>query len=127
MSLGSELLSATTGDFVRPVPCPELPVFDGKVFVRKVSAKELDDVTADDSAANYRARSAVLFACDASGTRLWRNDQADAVGAKAELLFLVERINHAGRLHNGLTEESRTLTEKNSVGGEASGSPVSSA
>jgi len=129
MSLGTEILafSPPPEAFVRAVPCPEIPAFDKKLFVRKVSAKELDDVVSRDDDANSRARYAVLFACDEAGHRLWGEHQVEQLGGRAALLFLIERINYAGRLHNGLTEESRRVVEKNSAGGEPSGSPACSA
>jgi hypothetical protein len=128
MSLGLEILAYTAPDgFTRAVPVPEIPAFDGKIFVHKVSAKELDAVVAKDDDVNSRARYAALFACDEAGHRLWGDHQVEQIGNKPELLFLIERINYAGRVHNGLTEESRKLVEKNSAGGEESGSPASSA
>lgn len=131
MSIGSELLAfagpADGGDFIRPVPVPEIPAYQGKLFVRRVSAKELDALMAKEDDDNFRARSACLFACNASGQRLWGDHQAEALGKNGRLLFLIERINFNGRTHNGLTVESRELTEKNCEAGAASGSPASSA
>jgi hypothetical protein len=129
MSLGDELLAfcEPTDQFVHPVPCPELPDFDQKLYVRKVSAKELDDVAAKEESGNSRARYAVLFAAKADGTRLWRPEQAEKLGANTSLLWLVERINYAGRLHNGLTEENRRVVEKNSAPAAGNGSHCCSA
>ena len=129
MSLGTELLSfsGTSEAFTRPVPVPELPAFQGKLHVRKVSARELDAVAAKEDDGNSRARYAVIFAANQVGQRIWGDHQAEALGANPHLLFLIERINHNGRQHNGLTEESRALTEKNCGAEEASGSPDSSA
>lgn len=131
MSFGTELLAYAGGpdegdSFVRAVPLPEIPAMNGKLFVRKVSAKELDDVALKEDESNSRARYACLFASDAAGHRIWGDHQADALGKNKRLLFLVERINHHGRTHNGLTAESRELVEKNCETEEANGSPASS-
>jgi hypothetical protein len=132
MSFGTELLAFAGGpdegdSFVRAVPLPEIPAMNGKLFVRKVSAKELDDVALKEDEGNGRARYAVLFASDAAGHRIWGDHQAEALGKNKRLLFLVERINFNGRQHNGLTIESRELVEKNSEPEEENGSPASSA
>jgi hypothetical protein len=132
MSFGNDLLAFAgapdEGDsFVRAVPLPEIPAMDGKLFVRKISAAELDAITLNEDEGNFRSRSAVLFASDAAGHRIWGDHQADALGKNKRLLFLVERINHHGRQHNGLTVESRELVAKNSEPEVANGSPASSA
>jgi hypothetical protein len=114
MSFGTDLLAFSgapdEGDsFVRAVPLPEIPAMDGKLFVRKVSAAELDSVALKEGEGNSRARYAALFASDAVGHRIWGDHQADSLGKNARLLFVVERINFRGRQHNGLTFESREL------------------
>jgi hypothetical protein len=129
MSVANDILnwSGPEGSFTRAVPCPEIPAIDGLLYVRKVSAKEVDAVVAKDDETNSRAAYAAMFASDAAGHRIWREDQVEKLAQKPELLFLIERINYAGREHNGLTDASRKLVSKNLPAGAASGSPASCA
>jgi hypothetical protein len=126
-NLGGEILSFAAPDALRKVPCPEMPAWDGRLFVRRVSAAELDVVVARDDDRNSRARYAALFACNENGKRLWFDDQAEQLGDRPGLLWLIERITHYGRTLNGLSDENRKAAEKNFEAAEESGSPGSSA
>ena len=123
MTFGTELLAFAVppqGDsFVRPVPCPEIPAMQASCSCARSRPRSLTSWPSGRRDGNCRARYAVLFAAKEAGSRIWGDHQAEALGKNERLLFLVERINYNGRLHNGLTIESRELVEKNSEPGRA--------
>jgi hypothetical protein len=101
---------------VLAVPSPELPQWNGQIYVRRVSPRELSTFwqgADDDDAADERAAFAVLVACDAQGSRVFEPGDVDWLATCGLLMPLVERIYWAARAHNGLTEENRRVWEKN--------------
>lgn len=67
-----------------PVPTPEWPELDGKVFVRTITALERDayedGYSRGGSMANARARLVVMAACDKDGEPVFMDEDVDRVG-----------------------------------------------
>jgi len=114
-----------------PVPTPELPQYEGQIFVGRVNPRAITDCfkpTEDgDVDADERARFVQLVACDAAGSRIFQPEDVLWLSTNEELTPFVERLYWAGRYHNGLTEENRTAWRKNLSSTAGSGSPCSSA
>ena len=109
------------------VPTPDLPDWDGKIFVRRHSSKvsqTLWDQTEPDD--NERARYVALVACDAGGVPIFTEFDATWLGCSPVLGATVEAIYWAGRAWNGLTAENRESYRKNLPRGAAGGLPLSS-
>jgi hypothetical protein len=82
-------------EFPKPVPVatPEWPDFDGKLFVRMLSAAERDryeERIAEGDHANWRARLVAMAACDAEGKRLFEDADAERLGELPS--NLIERL-----------------------------------
>ncbi len=94
------------------VPTPEWPDLDGQVFVRKLTAGELDTFYAiEDEGQSTRARFVALVACDASNVRHFRDtDVADVAGLAFDV---VDRISLAGQKFNGMLKEQQEAKVKN--------------
>ncbi len=115
MSLRDSILSARKAKDVSPVSVatPEWPDVDGKLFVRTLSAKEVDTYfsSADKDEANFRAKLVCIGVVDESGNPIL--GEADAA-ALSELEFsVVERLYWAIRSANGMTNENRQAVAKN--------------
>ena len=127
MSLKDELRATRNAADVPllAVATPEWPSLDGKLFVRVLSAFEVDAFFSvkDTEDGNDRAKFVCKVLCDADHNRVLDADDAVWLGQKE--VPVVERIYWAGRLHNGLTEENRQAYLKNS-GSAAGGGLVSS-
>ena len=89
------------------VPVPE---WGGTVYVRAVSGTERDafeagqmDAKGKARLANFRARFAVLVACDQTGAPLFGVGDVEALGAKAAAPL--DRILEAGMRLNGLRQK----------------------
>jgi hypothetical protein len=126
--LRDELLSsvppASIGPAI-PVPTPEWPAFDGKLYCRTVSPAELDRLVAADKKEPgcWRARYAGLVIADVSGNRVFRDDDHCWLAERG--VAVIDRFCEAGQRHNGQTEESRTSFLKITPPAAASGSPAS--
>jgi len=114
-----------------PVPTPELPQWDGQIFVCRVCARAVancwKDTGEDTGQLDERARFAAAVACDAEGSRIFQDDDVLWLSCCASLGPMIERIYWAGRELNGLTEENRTGWRKNSAGMGGGGLPSSCA
>jgi hypothetical protein len=114
---------------VLPVPTPELPQWDGQVYVSRVCARAVADcwrdAAGDDPAAQLdeRARFVCRVATDKEGSRIFQEEDVLWLSCAAALGPMVERLYWAGREVNGLTEENRTAWRKNSNGTAGGGSP----
>jgi hypothetical protein len=132
MGLRDEIRSFTqnTKPPVLAVPTPELPQWDGQIFVRRVSPRAFANFWlegADEEDFDERARFAVLAASDADGSRIFQDEDILWLTTCELLTPMVERLYWAGRFHNGLTEENRTSWRKNSPSTGGGGSPSSCA
>jgi hypothetical protein len=113
---------------VLAVPTPELPQWDGQIFVRRVCARALASHWKDaeeDEANDERAAFVSLVASDKDGSRIFQDEDVLWLSTTPLLMPLVERLYWAGRQHNGLTEENRTAWRKN-LGGTGDGGLPSS-
>jgi len=111
-----------------PVPTPDLPRHDGKIFVRRVASgvihayiRKLDDD------ADPRAATVAILACDESGNRIFNDDDVLWLSTAAALGPTIERLYVAGCFWNGLDESNRSAFRKNLPSMEPSGSPCCSA
>lgn len=115
---------------VLAVPTPELPQWDGQIFVTRVSPRALathwKDAAEEDSL-DERAAFVVLVASDKEGSRIFQEEDVLWLSTTPLLMPLIERLYWAGREFNGLTEENRTAWRKNSKGTGDVGSPSSCA
>lgn len=117
---------------VLAVPTPELPQWDGQIFVTRVSPRALATHwkdTEEEDALDERAAFVVLVTSDKDGSRIFQDEDVLWLSTTPLLMSLVERLYWAGRQHNGLTEENRTAWRKNLVGtgcggGECEKSPL---
>ena len=115
---------------VMAVPTPELPQWDGQIYVRRVSARALSTHwkdAEDDDSLDERAAFVALVACDKDGSRIFQDEDVLWLSTTPFLMPLVERLYFAGLEHNGLTRENRTAWRKNSKGTGEGGSPSSCA
>jgi hypothetical protein len=142
---GEELLAAETAK-VEWVPLPEF-LGEGKgVYVRRVMPVERDlfEVTTYTQGAaaspngvddprrrlrNLRARLVVLCACDADGKRIFRDDQAEALGTKAGASAMVDTIYDAAKKLNRMymSEKETDAAAKNFEGAPSASFGSSSA
>jgi hypothetical protein len=90
-----------------PVPTPEWPAADGKLFCRTVSPKELDDLVAADKKEPgcWRARYAALVIGDEAGHRVFRDEDHEWLSHRG--VAVVDRFCEAGAHYNGQTEEAK--------------------
>jgi hypothetical protein len=113
-----------------PVSSPELPQWDGQIYVCRVCPRAVAKLWRDaekDGGVDERAQLAVEAACDQSGSRIFQAEDVLWLSSTPYLMPLVERLYAAAREHNGLTEENRRGWRKNSSGTGGSGLPCSSA
>ena len=115
---------------VLAVPTPELPNWDGQIFVTRVCPRALAEHWKDseeDDQCDERAAFVALVASDKDGSRIFQDEDVLWLSTSAVLMPLVERLYWAGREHNGLTEENRTAWRKNSKSTGGDGLPSSCA
>jgi hypothetical protein len=115
---------------VLPVPTPELPQWDGKIGVTRVSQRAIASYWRDadeDEARDEVARFVTLVTCDLDGNRVFTEDDVLWLSTSAVMSPVIQRLYWAGREHNGLTEENRRAWRKNFVPMVGGGSPSSSA
>lgn len=109
-----------------PVPTPEIPEFDGQVFVTKraakVMARLLDAESATKDTTTAAAQFVVATAVDKDGSPVWQADDVEWLASTDELGPMVSRIAWAGRDINGLLARD---WRKNAPT-EGAGSPSSS-
>lgn len=127
MGLRDEVLKVRTaaGVPIVPVPTPEWPDVDGKLFVRMLSAYESDiPLSQDDDekdGENYKAKYVCRVMCDENRGRVLQDDDAPYLGHKETAV--VNRFYWAALELNGLTESNRKTIRKNSPSTEGDGSP----
>lgn len=95
----------------QPVETPEWPAYNGQIFVRKLTAADLDRFYAVDSDESERARFVCLVACNADGDRIFKDSDAADV-AKFEF-ETINRISIEGQRFNGMLGDQRETTAKN--------------
>jgi hypothetical protein len=113
-----------------PVPTPELPKWNGQIYVGRACPRAVASCwkdSDDDEQIDERARFAALVACDEAGSRIFQDEDVLWLSTCAMLTPMVERLYWAGRHHNGLTDENRTAWRKNSASTGGGGSPSSCA
>ena len=125
MSLREEILAAE--DRPRePVPTPEWPAADGKLFVRTISALEREHFSeayranGDGRIHNVTARFCVLCLCDADGRPVFTDADAEELGGKAG--HVLDRIFALARKLNRIGAEAAAETLKNSGSGPGAAS-----
>jgi hypothetical protein len=131
MSLRDEIreFAQTTPPAPQPVPTPDLPKWDGKIFVRRVSTGVINSyfqALAKDREADARAMLVALLACDETGNRIFNDDDLLWLSTSPALGPTIERLYAAACHYNGLTEENREGWRKNLPSTAGSGSPCSS-
>lgn len=90
----------------RPIVPLEIPEWKGRIFVRGVSATEMDAQLAsyNGNGHDYNVRFAAMVACDGRGERLFKTpEQVKMLGSK--LYSAVKRIVEAGEQVNGMWHE----------------------
>ncbi len=100
----------------------------GTCSIRVLTGVERDALEAEFTAnkgkpaANFRGRFAALVLCDAAGSRLFSNKDAEQLGLKSALAL--DMILDAGMILSGIkpSEASKLLGESKSVLNDASGS-----
>lgn len=115
---------------VLAVPTPELPKWDGQVFVTRSSPREVAVLwkdSDDEDKLDERAAFVVQIACDAKGSRIFQAEDVEWLSTCKLLTPMVERLYWAGLAFNGLTTENREAWRKNSAGTGGGGSPSSCA
>jgi hypothetical protein len=114
---------------VLAVPSPELPNWDGQIFVTRVSPLVLEQhrKNVENDEDNERASFVQLVACDAEGSRIFQEEDILWLSTCAALMPLIERLYWAGREVSGLTDENRESWRKNSKSTGENGSPCSCA
>lgn len=131
MALRDELkqVVAETKPRMVPVPCPEFPSLDGKVFAGVVSPRAIAEcyrIDDEEDALDERPAFVVRCCCDAEGSRIFQEEDVIWLATTPAMQPFVERCYWAGREVNGLTEENRTAWRKNSASMATSGLPCSS-
>ncbi len=112
------------------VSTPDLPKWDGKIFVRRVSSSvtgNFFDQVRKDEGIDDRAALVALLSCDEAGNRIFNDDDVLWLSTSSALGPSIERLYVAACYHNGLTQENREGWRKNSASTAGSGSPCSSA
>jgi hypothetical protein len=122
-------LNASPAPAPTPVPTPDLPKWDGKIFVRRVASGVVQNFYRRFAAdgADTRAAATAWFACDAAGNRIFNDDDVLWLSQTAAMGPTNERIYAAACFVNGLTVENREGWRKNFESTAGSGSPCSSA
>jgi hypothetical protein len=113
-----------------PVPTPDLPNWDGRIFVRKVASgvmanfyrkfQEQEDV-------DIAAAGTAWFACDEVGNRIFNDDDVLWLSTSPIMGPTNERLWAAAAYINGQTAENREGWRKNLPSTAESGSPCCSA
>jgi len=110
MSLRDELLSTRNACDVPLTPAPALPEWpavDGQLFLGTLSEADLGSLSGGDQHDEglFRAGLVCKVLTDANRNRVLQDTDAPAMAAKETLVM--ERLYHAAREANGLTEENR--------------------
>jgi hypothetical protein len=112
----------------------KVPEWGGAIFVRPMSGAERDGFEAEmvgqgNRMTNLRARLAVRVVCDAEGNRLFKDEDAAAVGERSAAAL--DRIFRAAQKLNSLGDQEVAAAGKDSAsdqsGASGSGSPSPSA
>jgi len=93
------------------IPTPEWSPID-EVYVRTVGADEHAKITAMADHDNALGEFGVLVMCNSNGVRIFADGDAEALGHKNPAAL--QRIADAGTKHNGMSQEERDKTAKNS-------------
>jgi hypothetical protein len=115
---------------VMPVPTPDYPQWDGKIFVTRTNQRAIASCwkeAAEDDGVDERAAFVQLVACDSEGSRIFQPEDVLMLSTTPHLTPLVERLYFAGRHFCGLTDENREAWRKNSASTGDAGSPSSCA
>jgi len=113
MTLREEIQNRTkTLSSVLAVSTPEWPGQDGKVFVRKLTAREMDCWYNRVEGDNARAQYVAIAACDDAGNRIFGDGDSGWLGN--EPFSVIDRIYEAGMIHNRTTPAAKASMEKNS-------------
>jgi|SRR5215831_13025656 len=125
MGLRDDILAAE--DRLRlPVPTPEWPAADGKLYVRTISALERERFSeayrgnGDGRVRNVMARFCVLCLCDGDGRAVFTEADAEELGRKAG--HVVDRIFSAAQKLNGIGAAAAEEALKNSASGPGAAS-----
>jgi hypothetical protein len=104
------------------VPTPELPQWDGQIFVGRICPRDVADCwdAEEDDKNDERAIFVQKIACDKDGSRIFQVEDVLWLSTTPFMTPLVERLYWAGLDHNGLTRENRQAWRKNlpSTGGD---------
>jgi hypothetical protein len=99
-----------------PVPTPEIPKWDGQIFVTSACPRAIANVgrEADEAESlDEKAGFVQIVACDSSGSRIWQPEDVLWLSTTAAMQPVVERLYAAGLFVCGLTRESRDAWRKN--------------
>lgn len=97
----------------------DVPEWKGSVGIGKMSfseVRELQKARKENPDGNHLAKMLAYSICDENGNRLFSDDEITDIEAKNYHVFL--RLVNEVSNHNGLTENIREETEKNSEGGQ---------
>ncbi len=97
----------------------EMPEWGGSVYVKALKSADKDAFDniisregTDEAASNFRARFAALCVCDEHGTRLFEDEDAEALGKKSA--SALSRVFDAASKLNGMMDKNLDDAEKNS-------------
>jgi hypothetical protein len=112
-----------------PVPSPELPQWEGKMFVKRICPRKIADCfdIDKDDLIDEKPIFVAQVACDGEGSRIFQDEDVLFLTTSEYLQSLVERFYWAGRAHNGLTEDNHRAWRKNLPSTGGGGSPSSCA
>jgi len=96
----SDILQA---DDLPPAEKVDVPEWGGTVYVRAISAMELEDFTTADNPKNVRGRFAALTVCDADGKRIFKDEDGAALGTKS--MAALNRVWAVAARLNGITPD----------------------
>lgn len=96
-----------------PVTSVEVPEWGGQLFVRKISAGEVVDLSKiNEDAEKVVVRGVILFACDADGIRVFEAEDEEMLLAKCP--EALNRVFQAGLKVNGFGSDAIEDLKKNS-------------
>ena len=100
---------------VLAVPTPELPKWEGQIYVTRISPRAINAVWngEEDQAIDERARFVCRVACDKEGSRIFQDEDVIWLSTCDKLTPMVERLYWAGLDFNGLTAANRESWRKN--------------
>jgi hypothetical protein len=132
MSLRDSLLATRNAADVPLTPAPptpEWPAVDGRLFLGTLSEADLGSISSSGAGQEadeglFRAGLVCKVLRDANANRVLQDSDAPAMAAKETLVM--ERLYHAAREANGLTEENRRGFLPTAASTAQNGSPTSS-